>query len=278
MITKESIKNFRETNRILARDVDFMYLLPHPALRNRISNYTITFPSAGMMSDRYAVIPHGSATLVFTCNESSMSGNLFGPMTKPACVGREAKSFDLLFIVEFHPAGYFAFSATPQKELTDFVFSFEETNFTLHRLITQRLETASNIERFIAEVDRLFLAHLKTAVYQQEFSLANQMIIGSGGLVSVKEISQNVFYSERHLSRIFDKYMGVNMKSFSRLVRVNKAFRLLRRPNLSFMQVCLQTGFYDMPHFIHDFKSICGITPQEYRDNMSDFYSEIAKF
>ena len=26
----------------------------------------------------------------------------------------------------------------------------------------------------------------------------------------------------------------------------------------------METGFYDMPHFIHDFMAICGITPQEY--------------
>ena len=166
----------------------------------------------------------------------------------------------------------------PQKELTDIVLSFEDANPTLHRLIAQKLETSASVESFIREVDRLFLAHLKISFYQQEFSLANQMIVGGGGLLTVKEISQNVFYSERHLNRMFDKYMGVNMKSYSRLVRVNKALRLLRRQDFSIMQVCMQSGFYDMPHFIHDFKSICGITPQEYRDNMSDFYSEIAKF
>lgn len=258
--------------------MDFMYLLPHPALRNWISNYTITFPCKGMMSDQYAVIPHGSATLVFTCDKSRISGNLFGPITRPACVGMEANLFDLLFIVEFQPAGYYAFSGMPQKELTNSVISFENINPGLQRLVEERLETASDIESFIAEMDRLFLAHLKTAFYQPEFCLANQMITDSSGLVSVKDISQNVFYSERHLGRIFDKYMGLNIKSFCRIVRVNKALRLLQRPSLSIMQVCLQTGFYDMPHFIHDFKTICGITPQEYRNNMSDFYSEIAKF
>lgn len=255
-----------------------MYLLPHPALRNWISNYTITFPSVGMMADQYTVMPHGSATLVFACNESRVLGNLFGPITKPACVGSKANTFGLLFIIEFKPAGYFAFSGMPQKEITDFVLSFKEVNPALYRLIEQQLETASDIEGFISEVDKLLMAHLKNAYFQPEFTLANQMIIDSGGLISVKEISQNVFYSQRNLSRTFDKYMGVGMKSFARLVRVNKALRFLQRPNLSIMQVCMQTGFYDMPHFIHDFKSICGITPQEYRNNMSDFYSEIAKF
>lgn len=256
----------------------FMYLLPHPALRNWISNYTITFPSPGMMSDQYAVMPHGSATLVFSCNTSDMEVSLFGPATKPACVGGSANRFGMLFIVEFQPAGYYAFSGMPQSELVDTILPFDTVHPPLQKLMAQQLEKASSVEGLVAGADRLFMAHLKTAVYQQGFSLANRMIIDSGGLATVKDISENVFYSERHLGRIFDRYMGVNVKAFSRLVRVNKALRLLRRRGLSILQVCMQTGFYDMPHFIRDFKSICGITPQDYRDNMSDFYSEIAKF
>lgn len=278
MITKKSIMSFRETSRVLVRDIDFIYMLPHPGLRNWISNYTVTLPSAGMMSDEYAVIPHGSATLVFSCDNNRITGDLFGPITKLACVGHEANSSNLLFIVEFQPAGYYAFSGMPQRELTDTILPFDDINPALQKLIAQRLEAASDIESFIEQVDRLFLAHLKTTFYQSEFSLANQMIMESGGLLSVKEISQNVFYSERHLSRIFDNYMGLGVKSFSNLVRVNRALRLMRRPGLSLMQICLQTGFYDMPHFIHTFKGVCGITPQEYRNNMSDFYNEIAKF
>jgi AraC-like DNA-binding protein len=231
-----------------------------------------------MMSDQYAVLPHGSATLVFTCSQNSIGSSLFGPITKPVQVGYMANTFRLLFIVEFQPAGYYAFSGIPQNELADFVLSFNDVNPTLHRLITQKLEEALSIESFIREMDRLFLSNLKIAAYQQEFSLANHLIIGSGGSLSVKELSQEVFYSQRHLSRIFDKYIGVNTKYFSSLVRVNKALRLLRRPGSSILQVCMQAGFYDTSHFIHDCKAICGITPQEYRNNMSDFYSEIAKF
>lgn len=278
MITKNDIHAFNEIYRILVKADEFVYLLPHTALQNRISNYSITFLNDGMMPDEYTVIPHGSATLVFACDGQRISGNLFGPITKPACVGSEANRFRLLFIVEFQPAGYYAFCGMPQKELTDCVIPFEIVNPIMSRLISQQLETAIDIRSLINEIDRLFLSHLKTALYQPEFLLANQMIIDSGGLISVKKLSQSVFYSERHLGRIFEKYMGVNIKSFSRLVRVNKAIRFLRQPQCSITQVFMQTGFYDMPHFIHDFKSICGVTPQEYRNSMSDFYSEIAKF
>ena len=278
MITKDDIHAFSEIHRILVEADGFVYLLPHPELRNWISNYTISFPSECMISNKYAIIPHGCATLVFSCDYKKFFGNLFGPTTKPACVGGEANHFEMLFIVEFQPAGYYAFSGMPQNELADCIISFETVNPALNRLIVQQMETAANIHTLITEIDRLFLAHLKTAFYRDEFSMANKMIVNSGGIISVKELSQNVYYSERHLSRIFGEYMGVNIKSFSRLVRVNKAIHLLQKPRYSITQAYLQTGYYDMPHFIHDFKSICGITPQEYRDNLSDFYSTISKF
>lgn len=272
------MKSFHETSRMLIYDTDFTYLLPHPALRSCISNYTITFLRTGLLSDQYTVMPHGSATLVFTCDKNSISSSLFGAITKPACVGQRANSFTMLFIVEFQPAGFYAFSRLPQNELTDLVFSFENIHSPLHRLIAQQLEMAHSIKSLISEVDKLFLAHLRISCYQQAFSVANQMIVNSGGQLSVRDISQSVSYSERHLNRMFNQYLGINIKSYSRLVRINKALRLLQRSSPSILQICLQTGFYDIPHFIHDFKSICGITPLEYRDKLSDFYSEIAKF
>ena len=278
MITKNDIHAFNQTSRILIGAEWYVYILPHPTLKNWISNYTITFPRDGTMTDRYTVIPHGCATLVLSCDDGKIYSNLFGPATKPVCVGSDANRYKLLFIVEFQPAGYYAFSGIPQNELTDRVIDFEAVNPMMNRLITQRMETAEDIHTLITEIDRLFLAHLKITCYRNEFSLANQMIVGSGGLVSVKELSRNVYFSERHLGRVFGELMGINIKSFSRLVRVNKAIRLLRQPHCSITQAYLQTGYYDTPHFIHDFKSICGITPREYRDNLSDFYSEIAKF
>ena len=278
MITKDTLHTFNDTHRTLVKTEGFVYLFPHPELLPRISNYTITFPHECIMSDEYAVIPHGCATLVLSSSDKGTSINLFGPATKPVSIGAAANRSKLLFIVEFQPAGYYAFSGIPQKELTDCVLPFEIVNPALNQLLIQQIEKSRDIHSLIAEIDRLFLTHLKIDSFRAEFSLANDIIVKNGGVVSVKALSNNTYFSERHLSRIFTEYMGVNIKSFSRLVRVNKAIRLLRNPRYSITMACFQTGYYDIPHFIHDFKLICGITPQEYRNNLSDFYSEIAKF
>ena len=277
MITKDEIPSFRETYRVLVRADDFMYLLPHPALRDWISNYTITFPNKNTISDNYTVIPHGSATLVFSCDRNGISGNLFGPTTKPYMVGSHANHFDMLFIIEFQPAGLYAYTSIQQKELADHIIPFELIDSMLCRLIAELLENAGSIHELITGLDRLLLSNLHTT-YPSELNQATHMIIESAGNISARELSGAVYYSERHLNRIFDQCLGMSTKSFSRLVRINKAIRLLRDPRNSITYACNVTGFYDLPHFIHDFKSVCGLTPQEYRSSMSDFYSEIAKF
>ena len=47
MIDQKDIQAFRDTGRVLLRGNDFIYLLPHQALRRYISNYTVTFPGKG---------------------------------------------------------------------------------------------------------------------------------------------------------------------------------------------------------------------------------------
>lgn len=60
MITKDDLRFYREPHRVLEKGEDYMYLLPHPALRDWISNYTVTFPGSDMISNHYTVIPTGA--------------------------------------------------------------------------------------------------------------------------------------------------------------------------------------------------------------------------
>jgi hypothetical protein len=55
---------------------------------------------------------------------------------------------------------------------------------------------------------------------------------------------------------------------------VNYALRLLQSKPQCSADVAVQAGFFDQPHFIHDFKAVCGLTPQEYKQNMSVFYND----
>lgn len=277
MITKKDIRTYRETHRVLLRERDFIYILPHPALRAQVSNYTLTFPNREIISNRYTVIPHGSATLVFSLDTRGVCAKLFGPITRPCMVGSLANQYEMLLIIEFQPAGLSGLTGAGQRELTDRVLPLEGVHATLNRLIVEALERACDLNELVERLDGCLLAQLRAAL-PGELQLATELMVNRGGSLSSKELSALVYYSPRHLNRIFDRYLGMNTKTFSRLVRINKAIRLLQNPQCSITRAAHETEYYDLSHFIHEFQAICDMTPQAYRNNVSDFYSEIAKF
>ncbi|CCL26166.1 TPA: helix-turn-helix transcriptional regulator [Clostridioides difficile] len=276
MLKKESIHFINNRSLIVCED-NFVYLLPCIQLRNWISNFTISFPNQTIISDNYTIIPHGSVTLVFFYDATGLHSLLFGPTTKPKTVGNIANRCDVILIIEFQPAGFFPLIGIQQSELIDKVVPFSIINTSLDLEIKKIFNESLSIDKLILKLEELLISNIKIE-YSYEFILAIQLIIQNSGNISSQEISKKVFYSSRHLNRLFNQYLGLSMKSFSRLVRINKSIKLLNNNKTSLMYICNELGFYDIPHFIKDFKIVCGITPQKYRANMSDFYSEIAKF
>lgn len=174
MITKDDLRFYREPHRVLEKGEDYMYLLPHPALRDWISNYTVTFPGSDMISNHYTVIPHGCATLVCSCDETGMSSRLFGPATAACSVGEQANQAEMLFIIEFQPAGLYAFTGVPQKELTDRLFSPADLSFGLDKRIIENIDKARSVYEMIGNIDSLLLANVKASLSPQlHFSVHN---------------------------------------------------------------------------------------------------------
>lgn len=277
MIDKTEIERYGDYRRILIRRPGFIYLAPHPGLRSWISNYTVTFPAETEISAAYTIIPHGSATLVVSCQNGLVSAEVFGPATRPCPVGMQANRAECLLIIEFQPAGLFTLTGIHQKELTDQVLPLELISTGLSRELGILMEMAGTLGGLVAALDRLLLSGRLRAGSGPFGPVLHEILLARGN-VSVRRLSERSFYSERQLNRIFDEQAGMSIKSFSRLVRINHAIRLLKDQRSSITYAADAAGFYDLPHFARDFKSVCGVTPMEYRRKMSDFYSEVAKF
>ncbi|MEM1483624.1 helix-turn-helix transcriptional regulator [Oscillospiraceae bacterium PP1C4] len=277
MISKSHIEDYI-SDRILLRAEDFLYVLPHELLRSYIANYTITFPNKNMISENYTIIPSGGATIVFSFNGNEIQDTLFGATTKTHIVGKKANCSQCLLIIEFHPYGLRHFIKTQQSELTNLLVPLSIVDPLLYQRTYCIFEQAQNVYELISALDNFFLEHSGRQTIKSELALAVDEIVHRGENITVRELSNQVYYSERHLNRIFCDSIGMNVKSFTRLVRINKAIRMLKKPQFSMTQVALQAGFYDQSHFIHEFMSICNTTPMEYLKNVSDYYNEICKF
>ncbi len=81
--------------------------------------------------------------------------------------------------------------------------------------------------------------------------------------LSVKDLATKSGYTEQHLNRMVKKHAGVNVKSLQKVLRINRAMNQLTRSQgpLRLSDLAYDLQYFDQAHFIHDLKSITGMTP-----------------
>lgn len=85
---------------------------------------------------------------------------------------------------------------------------------------------------------------------------------------SPADLASTACLSQKQFTRVFNKYVGMNPKSYLRLLRFHKALMMLQHQTSApsgdkKVEIAWQCGYYDLPHMISDFRDICGYSPSE---------------
>ncbi len=83
--------------------------------------------------------------------------------------------------------------------------------------------------------------------------------------VNLKELADLVSMAEGSLCRFFKENMGKTLFEYLNQIKTDFACKLLMDPDLSILEVCLDSGFNNLSHFNKQFRKITGIPPSEYR-------------
>ena len=99
---------------------------------------------------------------------------------------------------------------------------------------------------------RNLIANMVTAIQKNSASKLKDIIIDRG-------------YSQKQAIQIFKHHVGLNPKSFQRIVRFNEILLLiLDKKSIAWQDVCTDCYYYDQSHFIREFKAFCGYSPSEF--------------
>lgn len=79
-------------------------------------------------------------------------------------------------------------------------------------------------------------------------------------------IAEYLELSESYTSRIFNKYMGMNIPAYINQVRIEQAKELLKNTNKKIYEIAQETGYISTTAFHIAFKKQEGITPIEFRN------------
>jgi AraC-like DNA-binding protein len=101
---------------------------------------------------------------------------------------------------------------------------------------------------------------------QKMVQYAIDRIYSSRATVNIQELSNSIGFSEQHIRRKFESYIGFSPKQFCQIVRFqNTLDRYLERDGAEVQDIIFENGYYDQAHFIKGFKKFIQLTPKQYK-------------
>lgn len=182
---------------------------------------------------------------------------------------------------DFYSKGKFSFIAvvfppyflnlllkTSAKEIRNQIISVEDVLKDRLSSFQEKLFNKTNPRSIIDDLNTFFAKFLSEQVgYDYEFvAIIQRYILQCKGSVSSSDLERFTGYSERHLERKFNDYMGISPKKYSNIIRLHYFLSLINQGiNKENMTVIsYHAGYSDQSHLIREFKKSVGLTPGQY--------------
>jgi AraC-like DNA-binding protein len=111
-------------------------------------------------------------------------------------------------------------------------------------------------------------------IYANELTYVNRHFKES---ITLNDVAEHVGYSPVYLSKIFKSRHGVSFKKYLLHKRLGFARSLLLSTSQTITEISVQAGFTNLTHFSKAIKDYYGVSPSDFRDNMSNPSSKSVK-
>lgn len=111
----------------------------------------------------------------------------------------------------------------------------------------------------LEEVISLFNEQKEGAIVDPRILFTLQKMMVQEGNISIGLLHRQLNLSQRRLQQLFQKYLGLSLKSYSRVIKMQShTFKLLNGERLDNI---VPDGYYDQSHFIHDMNKQTSMSP-----------------
>jgi transcriptional regulator GlxA family with amidase domain len=82
---------------------------------------------------------------------------------------------------------------------------------------------------------------------------------------SIDDLAKQSFLSNKQFERKFLERVGVYPKTYTRIIRFNRAFNLKNRyPSKTWSGIAVASGYHDHQHLVKEYKMFTGTTPRNF--------------
>jgi len=153
------------------------------------------------------------------------------------------------------------------KELNDDCFDLLQLDYVPSKIFANRLKKTTNFKQKISILSELMVLLIKNSKTKPDDRIQNAiyLILQNKGRISIKDVRNQVFLTERTLERKFINQVGLTPKQFAKIIQFKSSLHQLTESNFGkFLKVGLDSGFSDQSHFIRVFKKYTGKTPSAF--------------
>lgn len=162
----------------------------------------------------------------------------------------------------FYPGMAHQFIQIPMHVLSDTTAGLSDIWKDVAVEIEEKMADSDSNEVRVNLIQKYLLKQLAGTKDDLQIMYCLKQVELSGGLIPVEKLAAGAGYSQRHLSRKFQEYVGLSPKEYLRVSRfILSLDRLKRYPVLSLTEIACKSGYYDQAHFIRDYRRYTGYTP-----------------
>lgn len=234
------------------------------------------------------IVPDGTFGLLFIENSGDMfrsndvhSSNL--PITKSCLFGQKTKAINYsyskgssqAFGLKIKPLGM-SFFTKLGSELKDCYIELNLSENLLLKELENKVLDSDNVFNKIVLIENYIDSLLNSdCINNNDFLLFEAVlnfIFQNKGDLRFNEISNHFNINYKKLERLFNKFLGINPKTYIRIIRFNSVINQYKSAEVSNLtQLGLQNGFFDQSHFIREFKQFTSLTPKQFFEKDKSF-------
>lgn len=174
--------------------------------------------------------------------------------------------------IRFQPSGMAPFLSTSMQSLTDARVPAEDLFVDIDQLIEDIAESSNDAQR-LASCNRFLIRSIDFDRSNSYVRCALESIMQTRGRTSVESLATLVGTSRRSLELAFQKEVGTSPKMYCRITRFRHLFDAMSEngSSVNWVQIALDTGFFDQSHLIRDFRRFAGNSPTSFLTDQTSF-------
>lgn len=128
----------------------------------------------------------------------------------------------------------------------------------------------NNFEHFCTKATQIIESRLPKNIDERKLELFNH-IYQNNGEIKIKDLAQQIGWSERQINRYFNQWFGISLKTYCNILRFRASFQHIKQGDLY-----PHHNYTDQSHFIKEVKRISGVTPKELNKNQKDRFLQFS--